>query len=527
MAQRVEIYDVTLRDGAQGPGVKFSSEDQLRIVQELDAFGVSYIEGGQPGSNPKAAELFQRAKDLDLKHAVMAAFGSTRHARFAVEDDPNIQALLAAGTPVVTIFAKFSPTHVTQILRVSLEENLRLIEESVAYLRSQGRRVVLDAEHFFDGYREDSEYALTALERGWQAGAEVLVLCDTNGGSMPWDIAGALQVSRKRLPEAAFGIHTHNDSGCGVANTLAAVHVGAVHVQGTINGYGERCGNANLCSIIPNLTLKCGLETIPSQNLAHLTGLSRFVSEVANVNPDTHQPFVGASAFAHKGGIHVSALLKDSRTYEHIPPERVGNQRRVLISELSGISNLLYKYKDLNIRVDHQTPEGRRVLDEIKQLENQGFVFESAGGSFELLLRKVYNGYKEPFTLETLRLFIEMRENNPAYAEAIIKMRVGEQTVHTAADGNGPVNALDNALRKALERFYPEIKKYQLIDYKVRVLDEKDGTGAMVRVHIETSDGRNTWGTVGVSENIIEASWQALVDSIAYGLLEREKHKEE
>ncbi|HNV22641.1 MAG TPA: citramalate synthase, partial [Candidatus Hydrogenedentes bacterium] len=341
MAQRVEIYDVTLRDGAQGPGVKFSSEDQLRIVQELDAFGISCIEGGQPGSNPKAAELFQRAKDLDLKYAVMAAFGSTRHAKYAVEDDPNIRALLAADTPVVTIFAKFSPTHATQILRVSLEENLRLIEESVAYLKSQGRRVVLDAEHFFDGYREDREYALTALERGWQAGAEVLVLCDTNGGSLPWDIAGALEVSRKRLPEAAFGIHTHNDSGCGVANTLAAVHAGAVHVQGTMNGYGERTGNANLCTVIPDLQVKMGCEVVSDEQLAQLTRLSHLVAELANMAPRDFEPFVGRDAFTHKGGMHADAVNKLKVSYEHVPPETVGNRTRISVSEMSGRSSLL------------------------------------------------------------------------------------------------------------------------------------------------------------------------------------------
>jgi 2-isopropylmalate synthase len=521
----VQIYDTTLRDGAQAEGISFSCEDKIKIALRLDKMGFHYIEGGWPGSNPKDMDFFSQIKDYQLKNARIAAFGSTRKPGVAAINDASVNAILVSGSDAATIVGKTWDFHVIKALGTTLEENLAMIRETMAFLKSRGLEAIYDAEHFFDGCKANPAYALETLKAARDGGAETLVLCDTNGGSLPQEIKELVELVKSHL-DVPLGIHVHNDGEMAVANSIVAVQAGVTHVQGTINGYGERCGNANLCSIIPNLTLKCGLETIPRQNLVHLTGLSRFVSEVANVTPDTHQPYVGASAFAHKGGIHVSALLKDSRTYEHIPPERVGNQRRVLISELSGMSNLLYKYKDLNIRVDHQTPEGRRILDEIKQLENQGFVFESAGGSFELLLRKAYNGYKEPFTLETLRLFIEMRENNPAYAEAIIKMRVGEQTVHTAADGSGPVNALDNALRKALERFYPEIKKYQLIDYKVRVLDEKDGTRAMVRVHIETSDGRNTWGTVGVSENIIEASWQALVDSIAYGLLER-KHKEE
>lgn len=527
VAQRVEIYDVTLRDGAQGPGVKFSSEDQLRIVQELDAFGISCIEGGQPGSNPKAAELFQRAKDLDLKYAVMAAFGSTRHAKYAVEDDPNIRALLAADTPVVTIFAKFSPTHATQILRVSLEENLRLIEESVAYLKSQGRRVVLDAEHFFDGYREDREYALTALERGWQAGAEVLVLCDTNGGSLPWDIAGALEVSRKRLPEAAFGIHTHNDSGCGVANTLAAVHAGAVHVQGTMNGYGERTGNANLCTVIPALQVKMGCEVVSDEQLAQLTRLSHLVAELANMAPRDFEPFVGRDAFTHKGGMHADAVNKLKVSYEHVPPETVGNRTRISVSEMSGRSSLLQKAKELGIDLDRDAPETREALKQVKELENQGYEFEGADASLELLLRKAMGTYRTFFKLRGFRTSVDRHDaDSPAISEATVKIELPDGTcMHTAAEAEGPVDALNYALRKALEGTYPELKDVRLDDYKVRILNAQAATAAMTRVLIESSDGSAVWNTVGVSGNIVAASYRALVDSIEYKLLNSRGHK--
>ncbi|MHB1042186.1 MAG: citramalate synthase [Eubacteriales bacterium] len=514
----VQIYDTTLRDGAQSEGISFSCEDKIKIALRLDKMGFHYIEGGWPGSNPKDMDFFSRIKDYTLQNARIAAFGATRKAGVAAENDASIKAILQAGCPVATIVGKTWDFHVIKALGTTLEENLAMIRDTMAYLRSNGMEAVYDAEHFFDGYKTNPAYAMETLRAACEGGAQTIVLCDTNGGSLPNEIKDLVELVRCEI-DIPLGIHVHNDGEMAVANSMIAVQAGVTHVQGTINGYGERCGNANLCSIIPNLTLKCGLETIPRENLVNLTDLSRFVSEIANVHPDTHQPYVGLSAFAHKGGIHVSALMKDSRTYEHIDPELVGNQRRVLVSELSGMSNLLYKYKELNLQVDRQSPEGRRVLEEIKQLENQGFVFESAEGSFELILRKAYNGFTVPFSLETLRLFIEMRENNPSYAEAIIKMRVGDQIVHTAAEGNGPVNALDNALRKALERFYPQIKKFQLADYKVRVLEEKDGTGAVVRVHIETWDGQQTWGTVGVSQNIIEASWQALVDSIAYGLM--------
>ena len=515
----VMIYDTTLRDGAQSEGISFSAEDKIRIAQYLDNMGFHYIEGGWPGSNPKDLEFFQKIRDYQMKNAKIAAFGSTRRPSVAVEDDESVRAILEAGAPVATIVGKSWDFHVTEALATTLEENLAMIGDTIAYLKSKGMEVVYDAEHFFDGYKANPAYALETLKAAEAAGAAAIVLCDTNGGSLPMEIMELVKTVGEAL-HTPIGVHAHNDGGLAVANTLMAVHAGAVMVQGTINGYGERCGNANLCTIIPNITIKCGIETIPEENLNKLVRMSNFVSEVANVSPNPRQPYVGASAFAHKGGIHVSALLKNVSTYEHIPPDLVGNKRRVLVSELSGMSNLLYKYKELNLQVDQQSEEGRRILEEIKKMENQGFQFEGAEGSFVIMLRKALHGYREPFSLEAIRLNTELRENAQPYSEAIIKMKMGDRVVHTAAEGNGPVNALDNALRKALDEIYPEIRSIHLTDYKVRVLDEKDGTCATVRVHIETSDGKRSWGTVGVSTNIIEASWQALVDSVAYGLLE-------
>ncbi|WP_027717588.1 citramalate synthase [Desulfovirgula thermocuniculi] len=520
----VEIYDTTLRDGAQGEGISFSVEDKVKIALKLDEMGFHYIEGGWPGSNPKDADFFQRIRQHRLKNARLAAFGSTRRPGVPAHQDPNLQSLLAAGTPVATIFGKTWDFHVQKALETTLEENLAMIRESVRFLKSRGLMVIYDAEHFFDGFKANPAYALATLKAAQEGGADRLVLCDTNGGSLPGQIAAIVGRVKEEVP-VPLGIHCHNDGELAVANTLAAVEAGVVHVQGTVNGYGERCGNANLCSVIPNLTLKCGHETIPRDALARLTELSRYVSEVANLHHNTHQPFVGASAFAHKGGVHVSAILKDPRTYEHIDPSLVGNRRRVLVSELSGLSNLLYKFRELNLELGTSREENRRLLEEIKELEYQGFMFEGAEGSFELLLRRAYDNYREPFKLESLRIIIEMKENSPVHSEAVIKMTVGDKVVHTAAEGNGPVNALDNALRKALEDFYPEIRRMKLTDYKVRVLDEKQGTAATVRVHIETGDGERSWGTVGVSTNIIEASWQALVDSIAYGLLKNNRHR--
>lgn len=522
---KVEIYDTTLRDGAQGEGISFSLEDKLRIARKLDSMGFHFIEGGWPGSNPKDMEFFRAVKNYRFKHAVITAFGSTRKPGVRPEADSNLNDIMEAGVQVATIFGKSWDFHVTDALNTTLDENLEMIRSSIAFLRSRGMKVFYDAEHFFDGYKANPEYAMATLEAAREGGAEVIVLCDTNGGTMPGEIKEIVTVVRSRL-DVPLGIHCHNDCELAVANSLAAVEAGVVQVQGTVNGYGERCGNTNLCSLIPNLAFKYNIESIPPASLSRLTELSRFVSEVANVHPQSNQPYVGSSAFAHKGGVHVSALLKNARTYEHIDPALVGNRRRVLISELSGMSNLFYKYREL-LRGEEGKEENRRLLEELKELERQGYQFEGAEGSFELLLRRACHGFKAPFNLESLRIIIEMRENSPVSSEAVIKLTVNGQVVHTAAEGNGPVNALDHALRKALVRFYPDIEKIQLSDYKVRVLDEKQGTGAMVRVLVESSDGKNSWGTVGVSTNIIEASWQALVDSIVYGLLKSQEGRTE
>ncbi|MDI6711016.1 MAG: citramalate synthase [Bacillota bacterium] len=514
----VEIYDTTLRDGAQGEGISFSVEDKIKIARRLDKLGVHYIEGGWPGSNPKDMEFFRRMAGRPPKNARLCAFGSTRRVGIRPEDDANLRALLESGVETVTVFGKSWDFHVLRALNTTLDENLAMIRESVAYLRDKGRHVLYDAEHFFDGYRANPDYALATLAAAQAAGAERIVLCDTNGGLLPSDVPAVIARVRETI-HVPLGVHAHNDGGLAVANSLLAVQAGVDHVQGTVNGFGERCGNTDLCVLIPNLSLKMGLATIPRDHLVYLTDLSRYVSEIANVSPDPRQPYVGTSAFAHKGGVHVNALLKDPHTYEHMDPEAIGNKRRVLVSELSGLANLVYKYREFNLDLEQPREETRRLLQDLKELENQGFQFEGAEGSFELLVRRACNGYQKPFALESLRLIIELKEDRHISSEATIKLRVGDRTVHTAAEGNGPVNALDAALRKALESFYPEIARMHLIDYKVRVLNEKAGTEAVVRVLIETGDGQRSWGTVGVSTNIIEASWQALADSLAYGLL--------
>lgn len=517
----VEIYDTTLRDGAQGEGISFSMEDKVKIALKLDRMGFHYIEGGWPGSNPKDMDFFKKIAGETLKNAKVTAFGSTRRPGIATGEDANLNSILESGVQVAAIVGKTWDFHVTHALKTTLEENLAMIRESAAYLKGKGLTVIYDAEHFFDGLRANYEYALATLAAAVEGGVSTLVLCDTNGGQMPQDIRDAVAMTVERFG-VPVGIHCHNDVDMAVASTIMAVQAGAAQVQGTVNGYGERCGNANLCSVIPNLSFKLGLETIPGENMKRLTELSRYVSEVANKNPVASQPFVGSSAFAHKGGIHASAILKSSLTYEHMDPELLGNRRRILVSELSGVSNLLYKCKEMNLDLELQKEENRELLDKIKEMENEGYQFEGAEGSFELLLRKLKTGYREPFRLENLRIIIEMSEDKPTNSQTVIKMSVGDKVVHTAAEGNGPVNALDNALRKALDEFYPCIRGMHLTDYKVRVLEEKDGTGALVRVLIETGDGKKTWGTVGVSENIIEASWQALVDSIAFGLLKNQ-----
>ena len=515
----MKIYDATLREGTQAEGVSFSVLDKIEIAKDLDKLSVDYIEGGWPGSNPKDIEFFKKIKDVHLKKTKIAAFGSTRRKDKKVEEDLNISTLIEAETPVVTIFGKSWVLHVERALRTDKDENLRMIDDSVSFFKKRGKEVIFDAEHFFDGYKDDPQYALKTLKVALGAGADCLVLCDTNGGTMPYEIEEII----KKVQENGFsplGIHAHNDSGMAVANSIIAVKMGIKHIQGTINGYGERCGNADLCVVIPNLQLKLGINCIPEEKLNSLTHLSHFVNELANLSPDTHQPYVGKSAFAHKGGIHVSAISRDRRTYEHINPPLVGNKRRVLISELSGKSNILYKLKEKNRGLE-DISLSKEVLNRIKELENQGYEFESAGGSFDLLVKKASGKYKKLFEVESFRVSVERRENEKVISEATVKLKIGKKIMHTVAEGNGPVNALDNALRKALEEEYPELSMMHLTDYKVRILDSKSATRAKTRVLIESSDGEERWGTVGVSTNIIEASWGALLDSIEYKLLKK------
>ncbi len=513
----IQIYDTTLRDGTQSEGFTLSGIDKLRIAKRLDAIGVAFIEGGWPGSNPKDAEFFERAQDMEFKHSLVAAFGSTCRVQGGPEDDANIKALLDSQTPVCTVFGKTWTLHVTEVLQTTLDENLRIIEQSVAYLREQGRRVIYDAEHFFDGYKADPSYALETLQAAVRGGAEMFVLCDTNGGAMPWEVKDATRDIKSALGDARLGIHTHNDGGVAIANTLAAVQEGAVHVQGTINGVGERCGNANLCTVIPNLELKLDLRCLPEGNLGKLYELSHFVSEVANVTPDEHLPFVGKSAFAHKGGVHVAAMRRSVLSYQHIEPEKVGNTMRVVVSDLSGRGNLLSKAEEhfLELDADEVVP----VLNDIKELEARGFAFEAAEASVAMMLKRQEMYYKPPFELVDFFVNVEHRDQRGTFAEATVKVRVNGEILHTAAEGNGPVNALDIALRKALQPTYPELASFHLADYKVRVLDGENGTEAITRVLIDTHNGTKRWSTVGASGNIIEASWRALADSVEYGLM--------
>lgn len=513
----IKVYDTTLRDGTQGEGIAFSMEDKVRIAQRLDALGIHYIEGGWPGSNPKDIRFFKRITDVSLKQAKIAAFGATRRPGTPAALDPNLQALLDTRSPVATIFGKSWEFHVHHALQTTLEENLAMIGDSIAYLRPHFEEVIYDAEHFFDGFKANREYAIRTLQAAEAAGAHCLVLCDTNGGSLPHEITEVIREVRRRV-KASLGIHVHNDTECAVANSLAAVLEGVNHVQGTINGFGERCGNANLCSILPNLVLKLRLPSIPEGSLKELRNVSRFVSELANRKPWSQQPYVGDSAFAHKAGMHVSAVQKSPETYEHLDPELVGNHRRVLVSELSGRANILWKAAEYGLDISKETPETRRILDTLKQMEDEGFQFEGAEGSFELLMARALGTFRPHFTLEGFRVVVERRGENGADSEATIKLHVKEIPEHTAAEGNGPVNALDNALRKALDEFYPSLREMSLIDYKVRILDEHHGTASKTRVLITSGDGDESWGTVGVSYNIIDASWQALVDSIEYKL---------
>lgn len=514
---KIILYDTTLRDGTQREGLSLTLDDKLKIAQKLDEFGMDYVEGGWPGSNPKDVEFFRRAPALGLQHARLAAFGSTRRKNTRPADDPNVRALIDAQTPVVTLVGKSWELHVTDVLETTLTENLAMIEDSIAYCRAQGKEVIYDAEHYFDGYKANADYALATLEAAARGGANYIVLCDTNGGTLTWEIEALTSAAINRLPGVRLGIHTHDDGGCGVANTLAAVRAGAVQVQGTINGYGERVANANLCTIIPDLQLKMGFDCVPVENLAGLTELSRYVSELANLTHDDHFPYVGSSAFAHKGGIHVAAMLKHPDSYQHIDPTLIGNRQRSVVSELSGRGNLIDKVNQF--KLNPESLDIPKVLDEIKQLESQGFTFEGAEASVELMLRRTHPAYVPPFEMTDYSVIVQRRRGRGSIVEATVKVRVGPQIMHTVAEGNGPVNALDAALRKALVTVYPQLSGVKLEDYKVRILDGENNTAATTRVLIESRQGMRRWSTVGASPNIIDASWRALADSMEYALI--------
>ncbi|MDI6703585.1 MAG: citramalate synthase [bacterium] len=515
----VKIYDTTLRDGAQTEGISFSIEDKLKIAKKLDELGVHYIEGGWPGSNPKDIKFFQEIKNVRLQNAKITSFGSTRRAKVKVEDDENIMAILEVETSCVTIFGKSWDLHVKDVLKISLLENLEIIRDTITYLKKMGKEVIYDAEHFFDGYKSNPEYALTTLRAAEESGATVLVLCDSNGGTMPYEIQEIIEEVKQEV-HLPLGIHAHNDSGMGVANSIMAVRSGCQHVQGTINGYGERCGNADLCSIIPNLKLKLGIDCVSGDQMKRLTETSRFIREVANMSPNHHSPYVGHSAFSHKGGVHIDAVRKNPRTYEHIEPSSVGNHRHIMVSELAGRKTILHKAEEYNIKVkEDKLPQ---ILKQLKGLENEGYQFEDADASFELLIRKNLGIHKRFFDPKGYRVLVRMSKEGLT-SEATVKLQVKGHEEFVVAEGDGPVNALDNALRKALAKTYPVLEKVHLTDYKVRVLDAKSGTAAKVRVLIESSGENGSWGTVGVSENIIEASWHALVDSIEYILLKNEE----
>lgn len=526
-SRQIWIYDTTLRDGSQREGLSLSLEDKLRIARQLDRLGIPFIEGGWPGANPKDVQFFWQLKEEPLTQAEVVAFCSTRRPHKAAAEDPMLQAILAAGTRWVTIFGKSWDLHVTEGLNTSLDENLAMIRDTIEYLRDRGRRAIYDAEHWFDGYKKNPDYALQTLLTARDAGAEWLVLCDTNGGTLPHEIAQIVRdvvraVGQGQDPNPQLGIHTHNDSDTAVANAMAGVIEGAAMVQGTINGYGERCGNANLCSLIPNLQVKLGYRCIAEAQLQGLTQASRFVSEVVNLAPDDHAPFVGRSAFAHKGGIHVSAVERNPLTYEHLAPERVGNQRRIVISDQSGLSNVLAKARTFGIDLNKQDPTCRQILGRLKELENEGYQFEAAEASFDLLMRDALGYRQPPFILKGFQVHCDMlRETGMSYRNAVatIKVTVRHRDILEAAEGNGPVAALDAALRKALVNFYPEIADFHLTDYKVRILDGGAGTSAKTRVLVESSNGQERWTTVGVSSNILEASYQAVVEGIEYGLL--------
>lgn len=520
--KKIAIYDSTLRDGAQAQGISYSVEDKVKIVERLDALGVHYIEAGNPGSNPKDLEFFERVRGMKLKHAKLIAFGATRKIGIKAEDDGNLRSILAAGTDAVAIFGKSWDYQVTEILRTGLDENLRMIGDTLRHLKQQGKEVVYDAEHFFDGWKANPDYALATLKAAAEAGADFLVLCDTNGGSFPDFVH---EVTRQVAAQftTPLGIHCHNDCEMAVANSVAAVQAGARQVQGTINGIGERCGNANLCAIIPNLQLKLGFACVPPENMASLATVARAVSEIANMPLNEKAAYVGADAFAHKGGMHVDAVVKNPVSYEHIDPELVGNSRRTLMSEVAGRSTLLARIRAVDPAIGKDSPETKKIIERLKQLEHEGYHFEAAEQSFELVVRKMLGKYTPFFELVEFKVMVNEPSADNLNSSAMIKIRVGDETEITAAEGDGPVNALDKAVRKALERFYPAIGEIRLTDYKVRVLDSKEASAAKVRVLIESTDQRENWTTIGVSTDIIDASWHALVDSIEYKLVREQE----
>ena len=519
MKNFVEIYDTTLRDGTQGEGVSFSVADKLRVAEKLDAFGVHYVEGGWPGSNPKDIEFFKQAAKRKWKNTQIAAFGSTRRKKISAKDDPQVKLLVEAKTPVVTLFGKTWLLHVKEVLRTTPKENLAMIADTIRFLKKKGKKVIYDAEHALDGYKDDPEYAIATWLEAEEAGADFVVLCETNGGSLPSEVEAITAAAREKL-SCNVGIHTHNDIGLGVANALVAVDAGATQVQGTINGYGERTGNCNLISVIPNISLKMGKRSIPAAQIRKLRDLSRFVDEVANLMPERRQPWVGATAFAHKGGMHVNAVQKVAQSFEHATPDAVGNKRRILVSDLAGRSNIVMKAQEMGIRVNNDTPQLKGILAKVKEQEHLGYDYEGAEGSLALLIRKALGRVESAFQLEAFH--VSMHGDGVEHVcEATVKVRVGDKTAHTVADGDGPVNALDHALRNALRGFYPVLKQVKLTDYKVRILNGGTGTAAKTRVLIESTDGKERWYTVGVDENIIKASLQALMDSIEFRLLKK------
>jgi 2-isopropylmalate synthase len=528
----ISIYDTTLRDGTQAEDLHLSTEDKIRISQKLDKLGLDYIEGGWPGSNPTDELFFQEIQNYVLQRAKVVAFGATHNPKSGPESDQNFQKILQAGTQAITLFGKSWEIHVKEALRISMDRNLEIILDSLAYLRPKVQELFFDAEHFFDGFKANKDYALACLQKAQQAGADVLVLCDTNGGTLTHEIRDILRQVKKELPQASLGIHAHNDSELAVANSLAAVQEGALQVQGTINGFGERCGNANLCSIIPALELKLDYSCLPEGNLDKLASTSHYVSEVANLRPFHRQPYVGRSAFAHKGGVHVSAIRRNPRTYEHISPERVGNKQRVLLSDLAGKSNILFKAKQYGVPLDRDDPFVPELLSQVKEMESKGYDFSVAEASFELLLYRALGRVRKYYSLLGFRVMdAKQQENQDPFSEATVMIQVGGVVEHTAATGKGPVNALDNALRKGLEKFYPNLQEMSLLDFKVRVLspsiNASSGTASRVRVLIESGDQKAKWITMGVSFNIIEASWKALVDSVHYKLFKDDQLAEQ